>query len=136
MNIHKLEQNLYKYYFLLKTEHSFEAIFKYFDEFDKFIQDELIESFGNMGDLDIKNQKIENDIFNSFKVIKTLDLFDIDVQKKTYLDFLIANDAYLDNVFNSYNFSEEDEKFILCKYDLNEILKLRYNNSNKLQLIG
>ena len=122
--LNEFKENLFKYYFLLGKYKSFEAIFSHFDEFNEDTQDELVKMYGQAGQVDSKNNEIKKDIFNSYKIIHSLEIHDFakDLEVKLQ-DVLISTDNYLHNIFQIYNFNADDKEFLVSKDELSKIFK-------------
>ena len=135
LNLNKFEDNLFKYYFLLNKHKSFEAIFSHFEEFEEFVQDELIEMYGQPGQVDAKNNEIIRDIISSFKAIKSLENNDFDNSQKLKIkQVIITIDKYLNNVFESYPFDETNEEYLLSKFDLTEIINIKLKQNRRVSV--
>jgi len=133
MNITKIEDNLFKYFYLLNKHKTCEAIFSLFDEFDEFTQDELIKQFGQPGVIDGKYMELKNDILSSFKAIKQLSGTNLDTNVESKLkEVIFTIDKYLDNVFGVYEFDINDVEYLLSKYDLIEIINKEYDEKRKV----
>jgi hypothetical protein len=133
INLNKLENNLFKYYFLLKKHKSFEAIFSHFDEFSESMQNDLIDMYGQPGQVEAKNNAIIKDILISFKAINSLNNNGYDTNMISKIQSVIISiDNYLNNLFESYAFDETSEEYLLSKYDLTEIINKKFNERRKV----
>lgn len=122
-NLFLIQEDLYKFYFFLKKHFSLESRLADFDSYSPEVQEIKLELYSGVGAVDIINQKYESDIFLGFKYLYILDNSNVaESLRIDMIDLLFKIHKYLELTFYGIKVNLESKEFILCKYDLDQIL--------------